>query len=871
MKKPENSTSFPPRATVELHCRAGDQPEGVERVNEPVTCGVPWPKGSLSDSELLALEDAAGQAVPLQVRILDRWSDGSIRWTLLDWLASSVGEGVFRLKSAKGSSDWTESTSLDVDLSSDRSSIVVSTGPAQFGLRKSSQFPFDSVEEAGRSVIDPEATVLTAIDQDGREYVAEIQELEIEEQGPIRVAIRVEGQFVATGASPLLDFRAVLHFYSGSPTVRFELTITNPLAAAHPNGLWELGSGGSVHLHDVSLQISCPGPSSSTDLRFSIDRNTPAHRIAPPLEVYQDSSGGDNWRSPVHINRFGEIPVSLCGYRLKSPEGESTGRRACPLVSLQRDDKELSFCMRYFWQNFPKALQATEDSIRLGLFPNQFSALHELQGGEQKTHEFHIAFGRDRVSEVPLDWVRNPFIAGASPKWYSRVEAVPFLLPRSQDLNKTYHALIDEGLEGDNCFERKREIIDEYGWRNFGDVYADHEAVFHQGSERLVSHYNNQYDLILGFGIQYLGTADLRWLQFMDQLALHVADIDHYHTESDKSAYNNGLFWHTVHYVDAGKSTHRSYPAAEGVYGGGPSTGNLYTAGLLLHFYLTGSSVSRQTVESLGKYVIDADDGRKTIFRHLDSGFTGHISESGFDRYHGPGRSPANALNALLDAARLTRNSAFLDKAEQLIRRCIHPSDDLEARNLLNAENRWFYTMFLQSLGKYLYFKAERLELDRMYTYARASLLHYARWAVEHEFPYLSQPEILEFPTETWAAQDMRKCEVFNLAALTTSGEERVVFLERARYFFDYSTQTLAEMETRTLARPLALLLTNGFSQAYFDRRDEIPAPPDSAAEDFGSPTQFVTQKERVKKKIAVLFVIGVLGLSTLILLAVLS
>ena len=33
-----------------------------------------------------------------------------------------------------------------------------------------------------------------------------------------------------------------------------------------------------------------------------------------------------------------------------------------------------------------------------------------------------------------------------------------------------------------------------------------------------------------------------------------------------------------------------------------------------------------------------------------------------------------------------------------------------------------------------------------MYAYARASLLHYARWMADHEVPYLSRPERLEYP-----------------------------------------------------------------------------------------------------------------------------
>jgi hypothetical protein len=35
--------------------------------------------------------------------------------------------------------------------------------------------------------------------------------------------------------------------------------------------------------------------------------------------------------------------------------------------------------------------------------------------------------------------------------------------------------LVAAAIEGDDTVEHKRERIDEYGWRNFGDLYADHE------------------------------------------------------------------------------------------------------------------------------------------------------------------------------------------------------------------------------------------------------------------------------------------------------------------------------------------------------------------------------------------------------------
>ncbi len=46
--------------------------------------------------------------------------------------------------------------------------------------------------------------------------------------------------------------------------------------------------------------------------------------------------------------------------------------------------------------------------------------------------------------------------------------------------------------------------FDEYGWRHFGDLYADHEAVGHSGETPRVAHYNNPYDVIYGAIFQWL-------------------------------------------------------------------------------------------------------------------------------------------------------------------------------------------------------------------------------------------------------------------------------------------------------------------------------------------------------------------------------
>jgi hypothetical protein len=866
----------------------------------PVTTGIPWPRSKLPDPQKLILRDASGKAVRLQSRALDRWPDGSVRWVLLDWIAEA-GAGPYRV--AVGEPVAVEGPVVKVEPGAD--AIGIETGVARFDIDRSEYwdeqvFPLLWVNDRDEGATDSRdgGTGRFAI-EDGGGLVQSptVQEIDVEDSGPIRACLRLRGEFRTIPHMTLagVEFEARLHFFAGSAVVRFELTLRNPQRASHPGGLWDLGDEGSTYLKDVGITFGLASEA-GTVARSSPELGAPVEEFATPLELYQDSSGGENWHSSNHLNRKHVIPVAFRGYRLRAGSQERTGLRATPIVIAARGGTAVGVAVPHFWQNFPKAIEVTHDALTLRLFPKQSADLHELQGGEQKTHTFAVAFEPDANPEA-LEWFRQPARASASPRWYCDSGAVPYLTPKADDPNTDYLKRVDAALGaavkpgfagdrsrsptgGPDTFEAKREVIDEYGWRHFGDIYADHEAVYHTGPAPLVSHYNNQYDPVAGFAYQFMRSGDLRWLRYMEELASHVIDIDVYHTAHDKSAYNGGLFWHTYHYADADTGTHRSYPRSllqmkgmpgldpndpksqrsKGVYalGGGPANEHNYTTGLMLHHFLTGSAASREAALGLARWVIDMDDGSKTIFRFLSRADTGRASMSRDDSYHGPGRGSGNSLSALLDGHRLSGDRAFLAKAEQLVSRCIHPADDVSKRNLLDVENRWFYTIFLQALGKYLDHKVGRGELDLMYAYARAGLLHYARWMVEHEVPTLSRPEILEYPNETWAAQDMRKSEVFQFAAKHAGGVEKAKFLERADFFFRDSVARLGAFQTRTLARPVVLMLSFGYMHAHFQKHpDETAPPPPLEVSDFGRPGVFVPQKVIAKKRAKLLAAAG--------------
>jgi hypothetical protein len=815
-----------------------------------------------------------GQHKPLQTRILNRWSDGSVRWCLIDFLATTVKTDGYQIEVLQTPQDDSATAQKATEKEIATGVIRAAIG-GKFGLlnvQNSNGIHVTNVSITCRFA-DPNKTTQSVVPQ----FVAEVLE-----HGPIRWRVG----FRSTPFPGSLVLFGHLDFFVGSPVVRVQITLQNTSPAGHPGGNWDLGATGSVFLRGLRVEVVPDKKLHPCRYRISLERGQSFEEVPAPIVVHQESSGGINWRSSNHVNRNRDVPLQYCGYQFTIGNlVPRTGLRATPIVLAEGSGQFVGMTMPHFWENFPKTIAATDGQLVLDLFPNET----ELQGGEQKTHTFYLAFGHDTVTDEPLIWCRSPMMVHTDPDWYASTGAVPYLTPVAADSNAAYLRLVNQAIEGNDNFFTKREVIDEYGWRNFGDVYADHEAVFHKGPQPLISHYNNQFDVVGGCAVQFLRSADPRWWNLLIPAADHTCDIDVYHTDGDKAAYNRGLFWMTFHYADADTGTHRGYPRslrhpdftcpgrdldslgeiglalkqqlAAGV-GGGPGASHNYNAGLMLAYFLTGNPLYRDTAIDLARFVIRMDAPRR-VFWLLSGEYTGLATMSGSPDYHGPGRGAANSVDALLVGHQLTGDSAFLEKAEQIIRRVVHPYQDLASLDLLNAELRWFYTMFLQALGRYLDYKVELGQLDRMYAYARLTLLHYARWMATNERPYLDAADQLQYPTETWVAQEMRKVEAFQFAAKHTVGEERVRFLERAQWFFRYVEQTLADFPTKSLCRPVVLMLNLGWSHAWWQHHPDTIAPEPTEKikpEEFGTWRMFVPQKTIALRRGKMLIGLGAAG-----------
>ena len=155
---------------------------GVNRLNEPVSFGIPFEKGLFHNPNVLCLHDENDNLVHLQVSALNKWIDGSMKWVLIDFQANvdANSETLYKLTLEKASN-----RKEGIFISREQNSLVVNTGKAQFHIDTTKFAPFTKVTANGKEVIDGRSS-RCILSIDGKEIVPEIKELILEHEGPLR-------------------------------------------------------------------------------------------------------------------------------------------------------------------------------------------------------------------------------------------------------------------------------------------------------------------------------------------------------------------------------------------------------------------------------------------------------------------------------------------------------------------------------------------------------------------------------------------------------------------------------------------------------------------------------------------------------------
>jgi exo-rhamnogalacturonan lyase-like protein len=197
-----------------------------------VTWGMPWPRGKHPARARFVLRDTAGSAVPLQSWPLAYWPDGSLKWTGHALPADAPpGDGPFEVVPQRAPA--APITALTLRETS--SEVEIDTGVIVCRLSRSGTNLISSIRRGALELLRNGRLVLLRQDHATSEadalitreaFESGIEGLTIEQRGPVRAVVRIDGRHANASARRWLPFTVRLYFYAGGEAVRVLHTIT---------------------------------------------------------------------------------------------------------------------------------------------------------------------------------------------------------------------------------------------------------------------------------------------------------------------------------------------------------------------------------------------------------------------------------------------------------------------------------------------------------------------------------------------------------------------------------------------------------------------------------------------------------------------
>ena len=545
-------------------------PSSAARRGSSVRSGVPFPQGVLGSSWAMRLLDSSGSEIPFQTRTLGRWPDGTVKWALVDFLADVPASSEAGYTVEYGTAVRRGKFVTPLRVSEDATGLTVETGRLQIKWDRTKFGPFSEIRRNGEAYVEGSEIVVTGTD--GREHSstnAEADILEVEESGPVRCIVRVEGSQVSEDGARLLRSVFRVHAYAGAGHVRIDHTFVND------------------------------------------NSETPFTDIASMYMNIQPAVGVDGFREITQTHDDRSVVNGVVS-RERVRGHVRTGD-----VEVEVED---------FWQQYPKSLRAVPSRIEIGLCPsvgeNDYrvggeeeyklyfylkDGVYRLREGISKTHTIYVGEGLETgmstlVAQAPVEWncASGAFGEitsgrdGSSPNYEERVERLFAEYRMSHDANR------------------------EYGMLNFGDWAFDNYKDWG----------NSEYDTGYVFFTQWARSGDMRYFEEAHRAVLHHRDVDTCHVSAED--FNvGGVYRHRVGHTgdfypggyglsDRAIATGEFPPTnlwvdlvesrelrAILIWGGEFTISHTWVDGFLLHYFLTGDPRSLQTA----RMVADRYDG----------------------------------------------------------------------------------------------------------------------------------------------------------------------------------------------------------------------------------------------------------------------
>ncbi len=373
-------------------------PAGVPPTSEgyPLTFGVPFPKGGLADLSKIRLVDARGEPVAAQFTVRGYWGSGvnaDIRWLGVDFQSPEAGawwpqrqETPYFLEYGEAHPSVLPAGRLQIR--QEKEGVYVDTGRLRFKVPSRRFNLFDEVFLDGRKVLAQGGEGgAYLIDHEGATYRAanDVEPLlTVEEEGPLRVVIRVEGWYVKDGTSgETQSFRL--------PTDRLCKFVTRVEAYAGLSWVRVLhqwintSDSFKVRFQDVGVSLVHAG---IHEVEFGVEG-------APPIKCLVEEGGVCLLQHRHHqfeVHTHGERPVI---------EGEKSDGS---VMAIDQMGQTVTISHRETWQRFPKELEVLPDRLTLHVWPVHGRDHPEIDSYARDRYHQHWFSHQGRVLNLTFPW-----------------------------------------------------------------------------------------------------------------------------------------------------------------------------------------------------------------------------------------------------------------------------------------------------------------------------------------------------------------------------------------------------------------------------------------------------------------------------------
>ena len=604
--------SEPTRQTLHLHNRSHRPFEA-----QPITYGVPWPRGAVRDVNEMAVLDEKGRALPAAFTTLNRWPDGSVQWSLAD-VALDLGPSADRALTIDAAAKSPKAgVTNPVTISTQNGVTTIGNGLVQIVVSSKPGELLRSWTADGKPVLVEDGFDITSKSAEGQTYSARAgrRQITVEHRNAVRSIVRVDGKHApATGTGgEFLDYYLRVEVTAGRPDVKLTYGFRN---REQPT------PGITVH----SMYAEFRTATESNAKRCFTANNLTRHYLPSFLRIDEDpeivasdtadfenytKSHKEGMRSDCFVRDAAVLhdPPDSKPWFLKDPKFRLVaGGNKCvwPYLALVGKQGGVVASFSQMTSLHPKSLRSDGSTLRFGIWPDWAGPL-EITQGAGRSHSIFIAPLNADVSDERL---QNHYLSWEFGGLHTHVPSVaPVEIKPDIDHVRRCGVFGADKLpaydpEGHFSFERK--VLDAWIGVSYGQLGAVDQVEpwpangFWNHGDRIYDGVgnNNEEMHALVYLQQHLRTGNWACAEYGIAAARHITEVDFVDYSVD-AFQNGGMVSHSPRHNHGA-----AYPS------------HMWFTELLVAYALTGDAEYKRAAMRICDNLlhwINTDDGFKIV------------------------------------------------------------------------------------------------------------------------------------------------------------------------------------------------------------------------------------------------------------------